>query len=286
MSIVNENLAVTGALLFRGFHVGGVEGFESFTRWFREELMTYDHGSTPRSQISGKVYTSTEYPSHQTIPLHNEMAYTTRWPLKLWFYSHTVAEEGGETPIADSREVFRRIRPEIRAKFNAHGLMYTRNYKAGMDVPWQKVFNTEDRERVAEICHANQIEFEWISGNELRTRQICQASAIHPATGEDVWFNQAHLFHVSNLEERVRKAMLSIYKQEELPRNVFYGNGEPIQDQVLAEIRAVIEEVKVVFSWHKDDILMVDNMAVAHGRNPFKGQRKVAVAMAGPYSLN
>jgi hypothetical protein len=31
------------------------------------------------------------------------------------------------------------------------------------------------------------------------------------------------------------------------------------------------------------DILMVDNMLVAHGREPFSGPRKILVAMAEPF---
>ena len=288
MAIVETELPKFGALLFRGFEVDGVQGFEAFADWFKGEQIQYDYGSTPRTQIKGKVYTSTEYPPDQTIPLHNEMAYTTQWPMMLWFYSQIVAEQGGETPIADSREIYKRIRPEIRDRFEKEGLLYVRNYRVGMDVPWQKVFNTEDRGRVEEICRQSKIEFEWRGrrGDELRTRQSCQACAKHPHTGEDVWFNQAHLFHISNLEDRFRKAMLTIYKEEDLPRNVYYGDGSTIEDDILNEVRAVMEDVKVAFPWRKDDVMMMDNMLAAHGRHPFKGNRKVAVSMAQPYSLS
>jgi alpha-ketoglutarate-dependent taurine dioxygenase len=36
----------------------------------------------------------------------------------------------------------------------------------------------------------------------------------------------------------------------------------------------------VAFPWQKGDILMVDNMLAAHGREPFTGPRKIMVAMA------
>src|SRR5262245_62073054 len=102
LDLVRSRLSVTGGLLFRGFDVGGVDRFESFARWFADELLRYDYGSTPRSSISGRVYTSTEYPASQPIPLHNEMSYTREWPMKIWFYSIQVAPRGGETPIGDS----------------------------------------------------------------------------------------------------------------------------------------------------------------------------------------
>jgi hypothetical protein len=114
----------------------------------------------------------------------------------------------------------------------------------------------------------------------LRTRQVCQAVAVHPLTRETVWFNQAHLFHVSNLEPAVRETLLSVVNEEDLPRQAFYGDGRPIETAVLDEIRDVYQCHAVQFPWQKGDVLMLDNMLAAHGRTPFKGPRKILVAMS------
>ena len=282
-SIVAEKLKKHGSILFRGFPIDSAEKFQEFTQWFAPKLLNYDYGSTPRSKVKGKVYTSTEYPNTQTIILHNEMAYANRWPMKLWFFSKEVATSGGETPIADSREIYNKIRPDIRSRFATKKLMYVRNYRKGMDVPWQDAFNTQDPAQVDRFCRENDIQSEWLQDGTLRTKQICQAVAKHPETGEMTWFNQAHLFHVSNLEPRIREAMATIYKEEDLPRHVFYGDGSAIADQDLDEVRLVMESCKLSFPWQKGDVLMVDNMLTAHGRNPFEGNRKVLVAMADAY---
>jgi alpha-ketoglutarate-dependent taurine dioxygenase len=42
----------------------------------------------------------------------------------------------------------------------------------------------------------------------------------------------------------------------------------------------VYREAAVCFAWQKGDLLMVDNMLVAHGRAPFTGPRRILVAMA------
>jgi hypothetical protein len=94
-------------------------------------------------------------------------------------------EEGGYTPIADSREVYRRIPACIRERFNRNQIMYVRNYGNGLDVPWQKVFNTEDPAVVEAFCRINGILYEWKADGELRTRQVAQAIAVHPLTGRN-----------------------------------------------------------------------------------------------------
>lgn len=282
--LVDRHLLGCGGILFRGFEVGGAEAFREFAAAFGHPLLNYEFGSTPRSNVTQGVYTSTEYPAHQSIPLHNEQAYTLEWPMKIWFYSVIPAETGGETPIADSREVYRRVPARIRERLVDKGLMYVRNYGGGLDVAWEQVFNTEDRQVVEQYCRAHAIQCEWKDDGELRTRQVCQAVACHPLTRDMVWFNQAHLFHVSNLPPEVRESLLDVVDEEDLPRNVYYGDGTPLEDALLDEVRGVLDDCTVSFPWLRDDVLMLDNMLAAHARSPFTGKRKVVVAMAEGYS--
>lgn len=280
---IEQALRERGGVLLRGFAVGGAEAFRGFAAGFGEPLLGYDFGSTPRSKLGDGVYSSTEYPAHQHIPLHNEQSYARDWPMKIWFYCQIAAELGGETPLADSRAVYRRIDPAIRRRFTERGLAYVRNYGNGLDLPWQRVFDTDDPAAAEAYGRAHAIELAWKSDGELRTRQIAQAVAVHPRSREPVWFNQAHLFHVSALEPAVREALLEVVEPEDLPRNVYYGDGGAIEPAVLDEIRAVYAELAVASPWQVDDVVMLDNMLVAHGRTPFTGPRKVLVAMAEPH---
>ena len=140
------------------------------------------------------------------------------------------------------------------------------------------------RAEVEAFCARHQIQCEWRDDGNLRTRQICQSEALHPVTGEAVWFNQAHLFHVSGLEPEVRETLLAAVDDEaELPRNVFHGDGTDIEESVLDEIRDVYADLMLAFRWQEGDILMLDNMLTSHGRAPFTGPRRVLVAMAEPF---
>ncbi|MGY2299985.1 TauD/TfdA family dioxygenase, partial [Pseudomonas yamanorum] len=64
-----------------------------------------------------------------------------------------------------------------------------------------------------------------------------------------------------------------------LPRNVYYGDGSVIEDAVMDVIGAAYEACAVRFTWQKGDMVMLDNMLVAHARDPFEGERKICVAM-------
>ena len=272
--------STVGGVLLRGYEVPSVETFQTFAAAFGHPLLSYEFGSTPRSKVEGGVYSSTEYPAHREIPLHNEQSYTRDWPLRIWFHCVTASPEGGATPLADSRVVYRALDPALRDKFERLGLRYVRNFGNGLDMPWTAVFNTEDRAVVEAYCRAHDIDFEWKDDGELRTSQRCQATAKHPVSGEDLWFNQAHLFHISALDETEREVLLDTVGEDELPRNVYFGDGSPIQDEELDAVRQVLEAQKIAFPWRPGDVLMLDNMLIMHGREPFSGPRKVVVAMA------
>lgn len=281
---IASQLLQHGGILFRGFQVAGATEFEQFMQANYGELLTYTFRSTPRSQVSGKIYTSTEYPENQSIPLHNEMSYTQTYPLKIAFFCLQPAVQGGETSIADSRKVFQKIDPAIREIFIDKQVMYVRNYGGGIDLSWQTVFNTQDKSEVETYCQQAGIEFEWKANDGLRTRQICQAVTRHPKTSDWVWFNQAHLFHISSLESTVRKELLATFKPEDLPRNVYYGDGSAIEDAVLEKIRQIYHQETILFPWQAGDVLLLDNLLTSHGRTPFFGSRKVVVAMAEAFT--
>lgn len=273
-----------GAILFRNFDVEKVGSFEAFARAISPELLDYRERAAPRFAVGNNIYTSTEYPADQSIPLHHEMSYSHNWPTKIWFHCITPAQQRGATPIADDRKIFRLIDPKIKEIFMKKKVMYVRNYGEGVDLSWQDAFQTEDRAKVAEYCRKANSDFEWKDGNRLRTRQVRQAVATHPVLGETVWFNHAHMFHVSNLEPAVRESLLSEFKEVDLPRNAFYGDGSPIEPSVLDEIRRLYQETAITFPWQAGDILLLDNFLASHGREPYVGPRKIVVAMAELYT--
>ncbi len=279
---VERRLLKHGGLLFRGFAVETIEAFRECVEALGAPLIEYGERSSPRSRMSHGVYTSTDHPADQHIVLHNEQSYTLNWPMKICFFCVTPPSGMGKTPLADSRLILNRITPETVRRFIEKQIMYVRNYGEGLGLSWQEAFQTNDRSMVESHCRNASMTVEWKDGGRLRTWQVRPAIRTHPKTGEPVWFNHALFFNLSSLDETVRRSMLAVVDENEVPYNTFYGDGSAIEPHVLDELRDAYNAETVSFPWRKGDLLILDNMLVSHGREPYVGARKIAVCMAEP----
>jgi alpha-ketoglutarate-dependent taurine dioxygenase len=277
---IDELLLQYRALLFRGFGVNSADEFHDFVEASSSgDLLPYRDRSTPRYEVGQRVYISTIYPAAERIRPHNEGTYWLAWPLKIYFCCLLAPQQGGETPICDVRKVYQRIDPVIRETFERKQIMYLRNYNQGVGLTWQETYQATDRAEVEEYGRTNRIEVEWREGDRLRTRQIRPAVRRHPITGESLWFNHAAFFHISSQEPAVRAELEASFAEEDLPFNTYYGDGTPIEEEVIAHIREAYEREKTMFPWQPGDVLILDNMTIAHAREPYVGERKIVVAM-------
>ncbi|HEU4408799.1 MAG TPA: TauD/TfdA family dioxygenase [Polyangiaceae bacterium] len=273
-----------GGVLLRGFRVEGPAGFAAFARASAGEPLPYLERSSPREPIEGNVYTSTSHPAEQAIFLHNEQSYNLTFPGRILFHCVTPAASGGATPVACVRRVLGELPRALVDRFVARGYLYVRNFGGGLGLSWQEAFQTADRAEVEAYCRANQIEARWLGGDRLRTSQRRPAVARRPRTGELAWFNHATFFHVTTLGPELAGRLRSLYAEDEMPNNTFYGDGSPIEPEALEALRAAYLRAAVSVPWRQGDCLLLDNVAMAHGREPFAGERAVAVAMAEPRS--
>jgi amino acid adenylation domain-containing protein len=275
---IEAKLLEHGAMLFRGFNVNSPAEFQSVASAICPDLFG-EYGDLPREELGGKVYGSTPYPADERILFHNESSHMHQWPMLIWFYCVKAAEQGGESPIVDCRKVYSALERSVRDRFESNGLMYVRNFTDRLDVSWQRFFQTDDRSKVEEYCRRASIDFQWKGENGLRIRQLSPAVVKHPQTGEFVFFNQIQLHHVSCLPPSVYESLRSIVDEEDFPRNVYYGDGSPIEKSVVKEVSDLYDRLAIDFKWQQRDVLMLNNMLVAHSRNPFSGERKIVVAL-------
>lgn len=280
---INEKLQQAGAILFRGVGVEGIDDFSQFSRVVFGQSLDYKDGTTPRTKLAEHVYTSTEYDPSQEILPHNELSYSNVYPGKLLFCCTTVAPEGGETPLGDSRQILRNMPEEIVEEFRSKELMYIRNLHGGggLGQSWQQSFETDDREIVEAFCDQNEVAYTWKASGHLHLVQHRPGIIRHPHTNEEVWFNQVDQFHPSHIDAKLLKTLMMIHKNDvrSLPMFVCYGDGTEIADETIAQIRKCIDGQMKANPWVAGDIVLVDNLLVCHGRRPYKGDRKVLVSM-------
>jgi alpha-ketoglutarate-dependent taurine dioxygenase len=266
-----------GAILFRGFPLADPRDFESVAASIVEGELFADYGDLP-PEPGARIYGTTPYPEDKWILFHNESSHLNKWPLHQFFFVVIPPVDRGTTPLLDCREVYRRLDPELRAIFEEKGLLYVRNFSDGIDVPWQDFFHTDDRAEVERQCAAAGMTCEWRETG-LRLNQPSAAVRTHPRTGEKLFFNQIQLHHVACLDPETRAALGELFDEEDMPRNVYYGDGTRIPDEVVAYITTLYEELCVDFTWQKGDLAAVDNMIISHARRPYSGARRLLVAM-------
>lgn len=280
--VLKDELQRDGAVLFRGFAVETAAAFDRVVRSLYPGLLDYVEGNSPRARVSGQIYTSTSYPPEYPISLHSELSYAHRWPSAIAFFCRHSAAAGGETPIADCRTVLARIPAGVRERFVTRGVRYVQSMHGGRGLgkTWQDTFETSDRRVVEDYCAAGHVDYEWRPDGGLRTVQVRPAVRTHPETGAQVWFNQADQWHPSNLDAASREALLRVCRGDDLPLNATYADGGAIADEDIEAIRSSFDAHATVFPWERGDVLILDNMLMAHGRRPYRGHREVLVAMA------
>ncbi|WP_299717377.1 TauD/TfdA family dioxygenase [Caballeronia sp.] len=272
-------LARHGAILFRNFGLPGPAAFEAFAEAISPALYG-EYGDLPKKEGGRNTYRSTPYPERQMILYHNESSHLSRWPRRQFFFCELASVTGGATPIVDCREMLRQLPAQLVDTFERKQLMYVRTFTRGLDVPWREFFDTDDRRAVEARCEAAGVQYEWLPNDELQTRTVCPAVIVHPLTGERSFFNQVQLHHIACLAPDVRMDLLDMVGLARMPRHAYFGDGSAISDDAIALIGAAYERCAVRFDWRAGDVLMLDNMLVAHARDPYQGPRKIVVAMS------
>lgn len=259
--------------------------FDAVVEAFSGKLVVYQGGAAIRSRVGKTTYTASEYPQELDIRQHSEFCYSNDWPMLLFFQCDIEPQDRGQTPLTDNRTLMREILEDVRRMFAERELLYVRGY--GYNRTWQRSYETEDRAEVEALCAAEGRRCEWTEDGHLRTYERRPAIARHPVTGDEVWFNYAHGFHISRMDSGIREALSTAPDDtdEQLwPNNVFWGDGSEIDPDIITTVNDVVERCTVQFDWREGDVLIADNMLTAHGRRPYSGPRRILLKIAESYA--
>ena len=278
---LRQAVAEHGAVLVRGLGIRDAAEAEAVFRRLGP-LMPERESLAPRRSYAPEVYASTPWPSHQPMCPHHELSYALEFPGLLLFACLKAPTSGGATPVADAERVLRSLPTELVRRFELYGWLLIRNYHGDVGASVAESFGTAGRREVERYCRAHAIEFEWRSDGTLRTRQRRGAVVSHPRDGRLCWFNQIAFLSEWTLDPEVREYLAELHGPDGLPFNTCFGNGDPIDAEVVKTIQAAYDKHTSREPWRPGDLMLVDNVRMAHGRDPFEGSREVVVAMAEP----
>lgn len=277
-SYIDAKLLRHGSLVLKNFRIDTMAKFETLARALCDRLYS-GYGDLPTHEDNQQLYHATPYTASHPIYFHNEASHTSKWPLKQFFLCVQAAESGGELGVSDCRAILKTLGNTLVQQFIDKRLMYVRNFVPYVDVRWQDFYKINDRTQLAAFLKERGIEFEW-KGEVLQTRIRAPAVAIHPKSKELVWFNQIQLHHPRMLDAKVYSGLKSMFVTEsEFPRYVCFGDGTPISSAMIDEISQALEKHATNIAARNGDVIFNDNMLVSHSRRPYKGPRKVCVAL-------
>lgn len=111
--------------------------------------------------------------------------------------------------------------------------------------------------------------FEWLPNDSLKTiSPVLSATRVDPRTGKVSWFNSIVAAFTGWKDTR-----------NDPTKAVVYGDGTPLDPDVLTRCLAIMDELSVAFVWEKGDVLLVDNLVTMHARRSYVGQRKIYASL-------
>ena len=276
---VSEQLAASGAILFRGFDLADPEAFDAAVQAYGAPGFTYAESlsNAVRVNVTDRVFTANEAPPDTSIYLHHEMAQTPIYPSKLFFFCEIAADEGGATPLCRSDILLNRLRKSDGAfvdRLEREGVRYTNIMPASDDAgsgqgrSWRSTLGATSREEAEARLRKLGYDWDWQEDDSLRATTPVLDAVRQLPDGRTVFFNQLIAAFRGWSDSR-----------NDPSRAIRFGGGEPITLADMAEAIRLSDELTFDMLWQPRDVVLVDNFLVMHGRRPYSGRRRVLASL-------
>ena len=283
---IDATVAQHGAVLIRGLDVRDEGSAAQAAGALTARLMEEREAFAPRSELRRGLYSASIWPPDQPMCMHHELSYAVQVPSRQVFCCLAAPSRGGATALADAGAVLARLpRPTVE-RFARHGWELVRTHHQVIGVSWQQAFGTSDPRAVEEYCLRNDVACHWGGDGTLRTTRRRAAILRHPGDGRPLWFNSVAFLSEWTMDQAVREYLTLEFGPDGLPFNTRYGNGEPLDQETIELINDVYAECTIREPWQAGDVMVVDNLRMAHSREPYEGERQVVVALADPVSVH
>jgi len=212
------------------------------------------------------------------------------FPPRIAFFARQVANYGGETIIADFRRLSHLIPDSLREKLQLRGIRNVRNYGPAAECepgyldnpdrrPWNHSFFTDSRNEVERLALSLGMTTVWHADGSLTVINQMDAFTTHPVTGQSLYRNNIHAGGRLNYTGKHAEAERALLAVQKMPTGTFLGDGSSLDSDETALLLRLIDEVTISWPWSDGDTMILDNLQLAHGRNPYEGRRETQVAL-------
>ncbi|MQL46718.1 taurine catabolism dioxygenase TauD [Photorhabdus khanii] len=278
---LRDILANHGAVLLRGFRVESSNVLPLVVCSFGESPFDNQEETSPRTYLGQGVFTSTEYPNEYAIEFHNECSYQNHVPQFIFMLCIQAAPYGGCTRLSSCADILQQFPDALLNRFRQSGYIYERNYLPHTGLSWQQSLSVTSLNELKRYCNQENIELQVTDDSHVRTRQKRPCVARHPDTGKALWLNHTLFFHHLSIPNEYRQSMGTL-TQMRFPFDTRYGDGQAIDVPTMELIKDLYEQNAISVQWQPGDVLIFDNLSMAHAREPFEGERELYLAMAKP----
>ncbi|BAY24657.1 hypothetical protein NIES2100_44520 [Calothrix sp. NIES-2100] len=314
----NKQLDTYGAILFRGFEVEGAEQFQKVLELLNIKLESFYHfGSAHRVRITDKVFTSSEAPPDTIIAPHNELNMVPRRPSVLAFFCQVPPDIYGETPIINTEKLFYSLPASLQHKisnFPQRFVRYVPNHLLEI------VFEELSREEITKLLQEQGFDFTWEEDGSInfecahiplfshpKTNRLCFCLSIVDCLVSREWYRnleQRYSFGQrlyynwlpANLYKKIQQGLTTAatvvdgsQKRTSTLNTYFLDEHNQHTTMTAAEAKELGKaewKNSVIFQWKQGDILIMDNLQVAHSRLNTKLPRKILTAFGNMCNIH
>ena len=206
------------------------------------------------------------------------MAQTPSYPKNIFFFCKSASENGGETPLCRSDHLYEALKKtdeNLIKDFEKFGVIYNSVMSNGDELisgqgrSWQKTLGVNSKNDAEIKLSSLGYSWNWIQGDNLSVTTKTLNATKELRGGKKSFFNQiiaASLGWKKNSENQISP--------------VKFGNGEEIDQSYIELISELAHSLTLVRSWQDNDILLIDNYRVMHGRKPFSGEKRREVLVS------
>ncbi len=290
-----------GGLLIRNTGIKDTKQYGKFLASIEFSHHSYVGGTNPRTEKGSGVYTAVDLPPPITIHSHQEMSYLDTIPDYVSFYCQLPPNNGQKTNLfVDMRQFTANLPNELKARYRGKRARLQRTLPSAEredfsqgEKSWQEALGTGNHQEATLIAQEHGWELTWKDDDSLvilhEPARFFRPHLIH---GE-LWCNQAMLIHpVISHRCAIRNGRLADVEKLDKVRaeapdiidQMFLENGNSIPDTDVESYYDLLLEMETHFALKQGEVIILDNMLVAHGRGAFEGPREMFAALGNRHS--